>query len=221
MGICGLTRRCLKRLVVLVGPRCFDEPEVGVAVPLKAGQHGHGLVVLDQFIFARLVGVAQRLGQLDVDGVRLGEAVLVRGRGGCTGLGLEELFGAAGQRLVRRSPVLFLLGLVPAGQESLEVAFQERIEVVVRVELVDVADAGQSRAPRATSSLSDEHSGQLQVRRADHGEGVGQPPLPLLLAVLDASFAPLKPLPASCEGCGPCRRPGSGCGPWRSGRRLR
>src|SRR4051794_9922290 len=42
--------------------------------------------------------------------------------------------------------------------------------------------------------LSDEHGGQFQVGRADDREGVGQPPLPLLLALVNVSPAALEPL---------------------------
>src|SRR3954452_23532021 len=35
------------------------------------------------------------------------------------------------------------------------------------------------------SLFSDEHGGQFQVRRADDREGVGQPPLPMLLTLVD------------------------------------
>src|SRR5262249_793231 len=49
----------------------------------------------------------------------------------------------AGQRLVGWYPAFLFLGLLPARQQPLEITLQEGVEVMVRVELVDVADAGQ------------------------------------------------------------------------------
>ena len=116
----------------------FDDPQVGVAVALDCAEHGNGRSV-EQVAHVEGVGVAEGFEQVDVEGVGGVIAILRPALAQGAALRGKERGRQRVDALIGRGLVL----LPPARQQPLQIALQQRVQVVVAVEFADVLDAGE------------------------------------------------------------------------------
>jgi len=100
-----------------------------------------------------LVGITKSFRQEHVDSMGFLEPIL-HGHG-LLGLylRLEILDTATGKRLVRSRTMILFLGGIPFGKQILQITVQQRIKIMMAVELVDVAYAGKVNGHRLTAPI--------------------------------------------------------------------